>query len=57
MNGHHVSSRTTALRRQIVRYLTTVKQQSTLERRVAALLHRLEQHQSRKAKRRPPEPS
>jgi len=34
---------TTALRRQIVRYLTSVKQQSTLERRVATLVRRLEQ--------------
>jgi hypothetical protein len=34
---------TTALRRQIVRYLTHVKQQSTLERRVAGFVRRLEQ--------------
>jgi uncharacterized protein YdeI (YjbR/CyaY-like superfamily) len=34
---------TTALRRQIVRYLTSVKQQSTLERRVAGVVRRLEQ--------------
>lgn len=33
---------TTALRRQVVRYLTSVKQQSTLERRVAAFVRRLE---------------
>lgn len=33
---------TTALRRQIVRYLTSVKQQSTLERRVAGFVRRLE---------------
>ena len=33
---------TTALRRQIVRYLTSVKQQATLERRVATLVRRLE---------------
>ena len=33
---------TTALRRQIVRYLTTVKQQSTLERRVVKFVKRLE---------------
>jgi hypothetical protein len=33
---------TTALRRQIVRYLTSVKQQSTLERRVAKFVRRLE---------------
>jgi uncharacterized protein YdeI (YjbR/CyaY-like superfamily) len=31
-----------ALRRQIVRYLTAVKQQSTLERRVAKFMVRLE---------------
>lgn len=34
---------TTALRRQIVRYLTLVKQQATLERRVAKFAKRLEQ--------------
>jgi hypothetical protein len=33
---------TTALRRQIVRYLTAVKQQVTLERRVAKFVRRLE---------------
>jgi Domain of unknown function (DUF1905)/Bacteriocin-protection, YdeI or OmpD-Associated len=33
---------TTALRRQIVRYITSVKQQSTLERRVAGIVRRLE---------------
>jgi hypothetical protein len=33
---------TTALRRQIVRYITSVKQQSTLERRVAGIIRRLE---------------
>jgi Domain of unknown function (DUF1905)/Bacteriocin-protection, YdeI or OmpD-Associated len=33
---------TTALRRQIVRYLISVKQQSTLESRVAAFVRRLE---------------
>jgi hypothetical protein len=33
---------TTALRRQIVRYLTSVKQQSTLERRVAKFVRMLE---------------
>ena len=32
----------TALRRQIVRYLTAVKQQATLERRVAKFTERLE---------------
>ena len=36
-------SMTTALRRQVVRYLTSVKQQSTLERRVAVMVRRLEQ--------------
>lgn len=36
-------SMTTALRRQIVRYLTSVRQQSTLERRVTKFVHRLEQ--------------
>ena len=34
---------TTALRRQIVRYITSAKQQSTLERRVATVLKRLEE--------------
>ncbi len=34
---------TTALRRQIVRYLTAAKQQSTVERRVAKFVRRLEQ--------------
>lgn len=33
---------TTALRRQIVRYITSAKQQSTLERRVAGIVRRLE---------------
>jgi Domain of unknown function (DUF1905)/Bacteriocin-protection, YdeI or OmpD-Associated len=33
---------TTALRRQIVRYLTSVKRQATLERRVAKFVRRLE---------------
>ncbi len=33
---------TTALRRQIVRYLTSAKQQATLERRVAAFVRRLD---------------
>jgi hypothetical protein len=37
---------TTALRRQIVRYLTSVRQQSTLERRVAKFVQRLEQRKS-----------
>lgn len=47
---------TTALRRQIVRYITSVKQQSTLERRVATVLRRLEERaetrRSRKRERR-----
>lgn len=34
---------TTALRRQIVRYLTSAKQQSTLERRVTTMVRHLEQ--------------
>lgn len=34
---------TTALRREVVRYVTSVKQQSTLERRVATVLRRLEE--------------
>ena len=34
---------TTALRRQIVRYITSVKQPATLERRVAGMVRRLEQ--------------
>jgi len=34
---------TTALRRQVVRYLTAVKQQATLERRVTKFTRRLEQ--------------
>ena len=33
---------TTALRRQVVRYLTSVRQQATLERRVAGFVRRLE---------------
>jgi len=47
---------TTALRRQIVRYVTQVKQQSTLERRVAALTRSLErrgrEHALKQANRR-----
>jgi hypothetical protein len=43
---------TTALRRQIVRYLTSVKQRATLERRVAKFVARLEQRDIR-AKRKP----
>lgn len=42
---------TTALRRQIVRYLTSVKQQSTLERRVAAFVKRLERMRAQRPKR------
>jgi hypothetical protein len=34
---------TTALRRQIVRYITSVKRQTTLERRVAGMVRRLEE--------------
>jgi len=45
---------TTALRRQIVRYLTHVKQQSTLERRVVKLVQRLEQRKP--ANRKPTKP-
>lgn len=39
----HFRAMTVALRRQIVRYLTSVKQQPTLERRVATWVRRLEQ--------------
>jgi len=39
---------TTALRRQVVRYLTSVKQQNTLERRVAKFVSRLEHRAQRK---------
>jgi len=42
---------TTALRRQIVRYLTSVKQQATVERRVAKFTRRLEQMGSDRAKK------
>ena len=45
-------SMTTALRRQIVRYLTSVKQQSTLERRVAGFVRRLEERAREKGRRR-----
>jgi hypothetical protein len=42
----------TALRRQIVRYITSVKQPATLDRRVAGMLRRLEQRaRERSAKR------
>lgn len=43
---------TTALRRQVVRYLTSVRQQSTLERRVTRMIHMLEQRKSNHTKRR-----
>ncbi len=39
---------TTALRRQIVRYLTSAKQQSTVERRVAIFVRRLEKQAATK---------
>jgi len=42
---------TTALRRQIVRYLTSVKQQVTLERRVTKFAKRLEQMSRERAKK------
>ena len=42
---------TTALRRQIVRYLTAVKQQATLERRVTKFTKRLEQMSAERAKK------
>jgi Domain of unknown function (DUF1905)/Bacteriocin-protection, YdeI or OmpD-Associated len=41
---------TTALRRQVVRYLTSVRQQSTLERRVVKMVRMLEQRKSNLAK-------
>lgn len=41
---------TTALRRQVVRYLVSVKQQATLERRVAKMIRTLEQRHSRTKK-------
>jgi len=43
-------SMTTALRRQIVRYLTSVKQQATLERRVAKFVQRLGKRKRRTLK-------
>lgn len=43
---------TTALRRQIVRYLVSVKRQSTLERRVAGMVRRLEERARERAKKR-----
>jgi hypothetical protein len=41
---------TTALRRQVVRYLTSVKQQSTLERRVAKFIQALERRANKTPK-------
>jgi hypothetical protein len=41
---------TTALRRQVVRYLISVKQQSTLERRVTKLVRALERREPRAKK-------
>jgi Domain of unknown function (DUF1905)/Bacteriocin-protection, YdeI or OmpD-Associated len=43
---------TTALRRQIVRYITAVKSQSTLERRMRKFVARLERQKERKPKAR-----
>jgi len=42
---------TTALRRQVVRYLTSVKQQATLERRVSKFTQRLEQMSRNRVKK------
>ena len=42
----------TALRRQVVRYMTSVKQQATLERRVAGFVRRLEKKAQEKHKTR-----
>ena len=42
---------TTALRRQIVRYITSAKQLSTLERRVATVLKRLDERTERRRTR------
>ena len=41
---------TTALRRQVVRYLTSVKQQSTLDRRVAGMVRLLEKRGAQRSK-------
>ncbi len=50
--GAQFRGMTVALRRQIVRYLTAVKQQATLERRVTRFVRRLEQMaQDKKAKK------
>lgn len=43
---------TTALRRQIVRYLVSVKRQSTLERRVAGMVRRLEERARERTEKR-----
>jgi uncharacterized protein YdeI (YjbR/CyaY-like superfamily) len=43
---------TIALRRQIVRYITSVKQQSTLERRVAGIVRRLETREKQAKRKR-----
>jgi Domain of unknown function (DUF1905)/Bacteriocin-protection, YdeI or OmpD-Associated len=42
---------TTALRRQVMRYLTSVKKQATLERRVATFVRRLEARANQKQAR------
>lgn len=42
-------SMTAALRRQVVRYITSVKQQNTLERRVAGMVRRLEERFAERA--------
>lgn len=44
---------TTSLRRQLVRYLVSVKQQTTLERRVTKMVRTLEQRAIRTSKRKP----
>ena len=44
---------TTALRRQIVRYLASVHQRSTLERRIAKFVHTLERRKSNPTKAKP----
>lgn len=44
---------TTALRRQVVRYLISVRQQSTLERRVAKFVRALEQRKSNPRRAKP----
>ena len=48
-------SMTTALRRQIVRYLVEVKQQATLERRITKFVRLLEER-SRQKRPKPPRP-